>query len=148
MPENTIHKKVTMMVELLEGLLALTIIFLVIISGVKLLSLVLDLALKPGVDKTNILSILDITLLLVLSIDILRTLITAILSRFLPLRIVVEAAMIAVLRELISIEIRHLDYKMIIALTIALLGLGFLWITASIVERRIARGQEPLKTPS
>jgi len=148
LPENTIHKKVTMMVELLEGLLALTIIFLVIISGVKLLSLVLDLALKPGVDKTNILSILDITLLLVLSIDILRTLITAILSRFLPLRIVVEAAMIAVLRELISIEIRHLDYKMIIALTIALLGLGFLWITASIVERRIARGQEPLKTPS
>lgn len=125
------------MIELLEGLLAVTIILLVLISGVKLIRLVLDILGEPELDKTAILHILDLTLLLVLSIDILRTLITAILSRFLPLRIVIEAAMIAVLREIISIEIRHLDYKMIIALTIALLGLGFLWILASVMERRI-----------
>ncbi len=131
------RSKATLLIEVLEGLLAVTIILLVLVSSVKLIKLVLNILGEPELDKTEILHILDLTLLLVLSIDILRTLITAILSRFLPLRIVIEAAMIAVLREIISIEIRHLDYKMIIALTLALLGLGFLWILASVMERRI-----------
>ncbi|MCE4602575.1 MAG: phosphate-starvation-inducible PsiE family protein [Desulfurococcales archaeon] len=127
------------LIEVLEALLATTIVVLVLISGVKLLSMVFGMIGESGVDKTEILHILDLTLLLVLSIDILRTLITAILGKYLPLRIVVEAAMIAVLREIISIEIRHLDYKMIISLTIALLGLAVLWVIASGMENRIRR---------
>ncbi|MEB3860821.1 MAG: phosphate-starvation-inducible PsiE family protein [Desulfurococcales archaeon] len=127
------------LIEALEALLATTIVVLVLISGVKLLGMAFSMMGEGSIDKTEVLHILDLTLLLVLSIDILRTLITAILGRYLPLRIVVEAAMIAVLREIISIEIRHLDYKMIISLTIALLGLAVLWIIASGMENRIRR---------
>ena len=124
------------LIEVLEGMLALAIILMVVISSFKLYKLVWDMLEYSEIEKTSVLHILDLTLLLVLSIDILRTLITAILSRFLPIRIVIEAAMIAVLREIISIEIRHLDYKMIISLTIALLGLGFLWLITTREERK------------
>ncbi len=134
------------LIEVLEGMLALAIILMVVISSFKLYKLVWDMLEYGEIEKTSVLHILDLTLLLVLSIDILRTLITAILSRFLPIRIVIEAAMIAVLREIISIEIRHLDYKMIISLTIALLGLGFLWLLTTSVERK--RSQTTTDRPS
>lgn len=125
------------MLESLEALLALTIIVLVAVNGLKLLYTATFESLREAqVDKQTILHVLDIALLLILSVDILRTLITAIRARFLPIRIVVEAAMIAVLRELISIEIRHLDYPMVFTLTIAIVGLGIVWILIYSVERR------------
>ncbi len=127
----------TFILEGLEALLAVTIIVLVAVNGAKLLYTVVYESLSQlEVSKEAILHSLDIALLLVLSVDILRTLITAIRARFLPIRIVVEAAMIAVLRELISIEIRHLDYHMVLTLTVAIVGLGIVWILIYSVERR------------
>jgi len=125
------------LLEGLEALLAISIVILVAVNGVKLLyTIIVDSISRVEIDKEAILHSLDIALLLILSVDILRTLITAIRARFLPIRIVVEAAMIAVLRELISIEIRRLDYMMVLTLTIAIVGLGIVWILIYSVERR------------
>ncbi len=129
MAEDLVRKQrgIALVIEGLETILASVIVILVFFAGVEYLINVIKVAITKGVDKEFILFTLDTILLLVLAIDILRTLLTAILSRFLPIRIVIEAAMIAVLREIISIEVRQLDYKMIIALTISLIGLGLLW---------------------
>ncbi len=136
-----LEQAMSLLLESLEALLAVTIIILVAVNGVKLLYYVAVESLgSSGVDKQVILHSLDIALLLILSVDILRTLITAIRARFLPIRIVVEAAMIAVLRELISIEIRHLDYPMVFTLTVAIVGLGIVWIMIYNAERR---GERP-----
>ncbi len=135
------EQAMSMLLEGLEALLAVTIVVLVAINGAKLLYYVAIQSLQGSeVDKQVILHSLDIALLLILSVDILRTLITAIRARFLPIRIVVEAAMIAVLRELISIEIRHLDYPMVFTLTVAIVGLGVVWIMIYNAERRGDRG--------
>ncbi|MEB3779990.1 MAG: phosphate-starvation-inducible PsiE family protein [Desulfurococcales archaeon] len=133
---SRIDKAFQIAIELLEAVLAFVLILLVAISSIKLILMVYNTVHSEVVEKESILQILDIALLLILSIDILRTLLTAITTRRFPLRIVVEAAMIAVLREIISIEIRHLDYKMIIALTIALVGLGFIRTLLLASERR------------
>ncbi len=129
MAEDVVRKQkgIALIIEGLETILASVIVILVFFAGVEYLVNVIKVAITEGVDKEFILFTLDTILLLVLAIDILRTLLTAILSRFLPIRIVIEAAMIAVLREIISIEVRQLDYKMIVALTISLIGLGILW---------------------
>jgi len=128
---------VSLLVEILEGLLAASIALLVLINGVKLLiNVLMDSVNTMEVNKEFILKVLDTALLLILSVDVLRTLITAIRARYLPIRIVVEAAMIAVLREIISIEVRHLDYKMVFTLTVAIIGLGLVWLLIFNTERK------------
>ncbi len=133
------QRGIALVIEGLEIILASVIAILVFFAGLEYLVKVVKVAVRGGVDKEFILYTLDTVLLLVLSIDILRTLLVAIFSRFLPIRIVIEAAMIAVLREIISIEVRHLDYRMIIALTISLIGLGMLWSMVYSREQKLRR---------
>ena len=141
MVEDAVRKQrgIALIIESLETILASVIVILVFFAGTEYLINVVEVAITKGVDKEFILLTLDTILLLVLAIDILRTLLTAILSRFLPIRIVIEAAMIAVLREIISIEVRQLDYKMIVALTISLIGLGMLWSMVYSREQKLSQ---------
>lgn len=142
--EGVNGKLVSLLVEILEGILAASIALLVLINGVKLLiNVLMGSVSSMEVSKELILRILDMALLLILSVDVLRTLITAIRARYLPIRIVVEAAMIAVLREIISIEVRHLDYKMVFTLTVAIIGLGLVWLLIFNVERRHMAAESP-----
>ena len=132
--EESIFKSI---VEILEIILAVFLASVIIIASARLANLIyLDLIKPEHLSKESILELLDIILLLVLSIDILRTLVTAVVRRQFPIRIVIEAAMLAVLREIISVEIRKLDYKMILSLAIVFLILAFVWLVVGVMERR------------
>ena len=62
----------------------------------------------PGkVLASDILVIMDVLLLLIIGIDILRTLAISIIERKLYAQAALEAALIAVIREVISSELRH-----------------------------------------
>ncbi len=124
-------------VEALELALALLLAATIILASGKLISLIYhDTALDSSVSKENVLEVLDLILLLVLAIDILRTLVTAVMRRRFPIRIVVEAAMLAILREIISVEIRHLDWLMLLSLAIVFLILAVTWIIIGVMERK------------
>lgn len=122
-------------INALEIVLAVILASTILVASVKLIVLMYnDVVVQPSLSKTSILSVLDMTLLLLLAIDILRTLLTAVVRRKFPIRIVVEAAMLAVLREIISVEIRHLDWITMIALGVVFLILSFIWILIGRLE--------------
>ncbi|MCE4618331.1 MAG: phosphate-starvation-inducible PsiE family protein [Desulfurococcales archaeon] len=122
-------------IDTLEIILAIILAATILIASVKLVVLMYkDLVETPVITKTYVLEVLDMILLLVLAIDILRTLLTAVVRRRFPIRIVVEAAMLAILREIISVEIRHLDWPMLIALGVVFFILAFMWILIGKLE--------------
>lgn len=122
-------------IDTLEIILAIILAATILIASVKLVMLMYkDLVETPVITKTYVLEVLDMILLLVLAIDILRTLLTAVVRRRFPIRIVVEAAMLAILREIISVEIRHLDWPMLIALGVVFFILAFMWILIGKLE--------------
>lgn len=122
-------------IDSLEILLAIILTLSILIASAKLFMLLYeDLVEQPMLEKTSVLEILDITLLLLLAIDILRTLLTGVVRRRFPIRIVVEAAMLAALREIISVEIRHLDWLMLLSLGIVFLILSAVWLRLGRIE--------------
>ncbi|MEB3806963.1 MAG: phosphate-starvation-inducible PsiE family protein [Desulfurococcales archaeon] len=121
-------------IDTLEVILATILAAAILIASAKLIKLMyLDLV-ESDLNKTKVLEILDMILLLLLAIDILRTLLTAVVRRRFPIRIVIEAAMLAVLREIISVEIRHLDWSMLVSLGVVFLILSFMWIIIGRLE--------------
>jgi len=124
-------------VEVLEIVLAVLLGVTILLASAKLVLLIYkDLIATPDLSKNLVLEVLDMILLLVLAIDILRTLLTAVVRRQFPIRIVIEAAMLAVLREIISVEIRKLDWLMLLSLAIVFLILALTWIKIGVMERR------------
>jgi len=122
-------------IDTLEIILAIILAATILVASAKLIILMYkDLVEAPAITKTYVLEILDMILLLLLAIDILRTLLTAVVRRRFPIRIVVEAAMLAILREIISVEIRHLDWPMLISLGIVFFILAFMWILIGRLE--------------
>ncbi len=136
MAEASIGRVARYIIEGLELLLGLALALLIFLSIVKVIMLILHIEWEPETSKEAILSALDLILLLILSIDILRTLFTAIARHALPIRIVIEAAILAILRELIAVEVRHLDYKMVIALSFAFFLLVLAWIALGVLQKR------------
>ena len=125
-------------IDTLEIILAIILAAAILIASIKLLKLMYSDLVESELNKTKVLEILDMILLLLLAIDILRTLLTAVVRRRFPIRIVIEAAMLAVLREIISVEIRHLDWLMLVSLGIVFMLLSFMWI---IIGRLEAEGK-------
>ncbi len=129
-------KTLEITIEILEVLLALGLILMVILSLSHLIDFIISVEIHEGLEKNYILEILDLTLLLILSVDILRTLAVAVRRRALPVRIVVEAAMVALLREIIAVEIRHLDWKMMLSLGVTFALLAGTWVVIGILQKR------------
>jgi len=124
-------------IEVLEITLAVLLAATIVLAAVRLAGLIYyDLVAADSIKKSNVLEVLDLILLLVLAIDILRTLVTAVIRRQFPIRIVIEAAMLAVLREIISVEIRKLDWTMLISLSIVFLILAVVWLVTGVMEKR------------
>ena len=126
-----------LIIDSLELLLAIILALTILLASVKLFNEMYQVLIeKPTPTKNDVLSLLDMILLLILAIDILRTLLTAVVRRRFPIRIVIEAAMLAVLREIISVEIRHLDWLMLIALGLVFLLLSLIWMMVGGMEER------------
>ncbi len=134
---NSLGKAMRATIEALELTLGAILALMIVLSSIKVLLLVIETEKGFGLPtKTDILEVLDLILLLILSIDILRTLFTAISRRVLPIRIVIEAAVLAILREIIAVEVRHLDWKMVLSLSIAFLILVVAWIALGVLQKR------------
>ncbi|MCE4619498.1 MAG: phosphate-starvation-inducible PsiE family protein [Desulfurococcales archaeon] len=137
MEDNAGYKAMRLIIDSLELLLAVILALTIVLSSIKLFEeMYVVLIENPNPTKNDVLTLLDMILLLILAIDILRTLLTAVVRRKFPIRIVIEAAMLAVLREIISVEIRHLDWLMLLSLGIVFLILSFMWIIIGRMEEK------------
>ncbi len=139
MPGRLIERAQTMaalLIALLETILAVLLALGVFIASWKILNDLVGLMEASEFDKQIYLHLLDSVLLLILAIDVTRTLLTAAIRGALPLRIVVEVATLAVLREFISIEIRNPSNTRILVFTILFAVLAFFWILLTSLEKR------------
>ena len=125
-----------LLIALLETILAVLLALGVLIASWKILRDLGELLEAGGFDKQIYLHLLDSVLLLILAIDVTRTLLTAAIRGALPLRIVVEVAALAVLREFISIEIRNPSNARILVYTLLFAVLAFFWMLLTSLERR------------
>lgn len=129
-------KYVIMALELLlAGILSIG----VLVASIKTATDILQLMRSEGFDKTVFLHLLDSVLLIVLAIDVTRTLLTAVLEKMIPVRIVIEAAMLAVLREFIAIEIRGPSTDLLAVLVLVFTALVTAWIIIGLLEARYWR---------
>ncbi|HIC98423.1 MAG TPA: hypothetical protein EYP08_01845 [Pyrodictiaceae archaeon] len=78
-----------------------------IFTGKSELTNIVESKAPEDVLTFDILVIMDILLLLIIGIDLLRTLAVSIIERKLYVQAALEAAIIAVVREIISAELRH-----------------------------------------
>ncbi len=89
-----------------------------------------------GVAREELLSLLDAILLLIIGLDVLRTIVVSIVYRELYLVAAVEAAILAVVREIIGSEIRHRSVTDLMGYTVVIVLLGALWLIAQREFRR------------
>jgi len=139
LPEKLIARAqmgAALLIALLETLLAVILTIGVLVSAWKLLHDIAHLMEAGSFEKQVYLHLLDSTLLLILAIDVTRTLLTAAIRGALPLRIVVEVATLAVLREFISIEIRNPSNARIAVYTLLFAVLATFWIILTGIEHR------------
>ncbi|MCE4614925.1 MAG: phosphate-starvation-inducible PsiE family protein [Desulfurococcales archaeon] len=110
---------------IIAGLLIITLL----IAGIKTLDYLSIFFYYKGFDKQMFLEILDVILLSILALDLLRTLVVAVIKRTLPISIVIEVALLAVLREIIAIEIRNPTNARILVYGVIIIILVFSWIS-------------------
>jgi uncharacterized membrane protein (DUF373 family) len=107
------------------GLLVATLL----IASIKVFDYISEFFNYNGFDKQVFLEILDIILLSILAVDLLRTLVVAVIKRTLPISIVIEVALLAVLRELIAIEIRNPSNARILVYGVIIVILVVSWLS-------------------
>ncbi len=133
MPRTAGVRAVRSLIDLLT-LATAGVIVIAIAASLPSLYLEATRLLAQGADKARITDLLDRVLLLVLALDVTRALAAASLHRALPVRIVIETAIVAVLRELISVEIRKLTPSMVLALGAVFAVLAAAWVVIGRLE--------------
>ena len=135
---------VTSVIELtVYAVLATTILVGVVWSLLQILAFASTIAgghhgLSPTINiaREELLSLLDAILLLIIGLDVLRTIVVSIVYRELYLVAAVEAAILAVVREIIGSEIRHRSVLDLMGYTVVIVLLGALWLIAQREFRR------------
>ena len=103
-------KRHRVFLEFLEGLVALTLVVGIFIQMVNIWKSFFDFGLN-----ISLYTIIDEIILLILVIDILRTLLKGMYAGSVDVIIIIEVAMIAVLREIILSEIKSVSWPTLIA---------------------------------
>ncbi len=119
--------RVSVLLQVYLEFVLLIIIALVVASGivVVVIQLVESLTLHSfGVNvraiTLNLVSVLDNILLLIIAVDIMRTIVVSIDERRLYVQAAVEAAALAIIRGIIGSELRHLEPMGILIYCVAL----------------------------
>jgi uncharacterized membrane protein (DUF373 family) len=112
----------------IEIIIISLLILTLLIASIKVTGYLYEFFYYEGFDKQVFLEILDVILLSILAVDLLRTLVVAVIKRTLPISIVIEVALLAVLRELIAIEIRNPSNERILVYGVIILILVASWL--------------------
>jgi len=135
-------KNIKNIIAVIELLLASVLAVTIIIATLKIMFDLKEMIHASSFDKTGFLHILDSTLLTILAIDLMRTLVTAVIRKQMPISIVIEVAILALLRELIAIEIKNptnsriLTYGVVLTILVAS-WIGIHWFRARILGEKI-----------
>ncbi len=137
-----IGRKLEMITEIIEAMVYAVLATAIVVGVAWVLAQIVVMAgsiasghaggLSEGLAavKDEMLAVLDSILLLIIGLDVLRTIVVSIAYRELYLVAAIEAAILAVVREIIGSEIRHRSVTDLMGYTVVIVLLGALWLIA------------------
>jgi uncharacterized membrane protein (DUF373 family) len=114
-----------------EILVAIIIIVTVIISSFQTLIMIGHMIKIEYPNKSDILELIDMSILLLLALDLLRTVIVGIAEKQIPIKNIIEAAMIVIVREMIVNTLMNSSSLYLIYLSIAFLTISIAFVIIS-----------------
>jgi len=114
-----------------EILVAIIIIVTVVISSFQTLIMIGHMINIEYPSKSDILELIDMSILLLLALDLLRTVIVGIAEKQIPIKNIIEAAMIVIVREMIVNTLMNSSPLYLIYLSIAFLTISIAFVIIS-----------------
>ncbi|MCE4608515.1 MAG: phosphate-starvation-inducible PsiE family protein [Caldisphaeraceae archaeon] len=96
------EKRLFYLVGIGEILVAIILILTVVIGSLIAISSMFKMFYTGVFNKNNILNLIDTSLILLIAIDLLRTVVVGFSKRSIPIKTVVEAGLIVVIRQMIA----------------------------------------------
>jgi uncharacterized membrane protein (DUF373 family) len=124
-------KYLELLLVLGEILVAIIIIVTVIISSFQTLIMIGHMIKIEYPNKSDILELIDMSILLLLALDLLRTVIVGIAEKQIPIKNIIEAAMIVIVREMIVNTLMNSSPLYLIYLSIAFLTISIAFVIIS-----------------
>jgi uncharacterized membrane protein (DUF373 family) len=115
-------------ISFLELAIAILLGVSVLLSLFKLAGEAVDLAVTSTFQRQHFVTFLDEALLMIVSIDLMRTLITGIQEKHISVIIVIEAALIFIVREIITMELRDVSETRLLIYVVVFGALFVAWL--------------------
>jgi uncharacterized membrane protein (DUF373 family) len=115
-------------ISILELAIAILLGVSVLLSLFKLAGEAVDLAVTSTFQRQHFVTFLDEALLMIVSIDLMRTLITGIQEKHISVIIVIEAALIFIVREIITMELRDVSETRLLIYIVVFGALFVAWL--------------------
>ncbi|MCI4408144.1 MAG: phosphate-starvation-inducible PsiE family protein [Thermofilum sp.] len=115
-------------ISILELAIAILLGVSVLLSLFKLAGEAVDLAVTSTFQRQLFVTFLDEALLMIVSIDLMRTLITGIQEKHISVIIVIEAALIFIVREIITMELRDVSETRLLIYVVVFGALFVAWL--------------------
>ncbi|PLJ77338.1 phosphate-starvation-inducible PsiE family protein [Infirmifilum sp. SLHALR2] len=107
------------LITLLEALIAFLLAIAVMLSLWKLGGEALKLAAEATFDRQHFVTFLDESLLMIVAVDLMRTLVGGIVEKRISVIVVLEAALIFIIREIITMELKEVsDIRLILYIAV------------------------------
>lgn len=116
------------MITLLELFIAMLLALAVILSLIKLGGEAVKLSTEATFDKQHFVTFLDEALLMIVAVDLMRTLIGGIVEKKISVIVVLEAALIFIIREIITMELKEVTDVRLILYIVVFISLFAAWI--------------------
>jgi len=129
--ERGLAKGFHALISALEISIAILLGVAVLLSLVKLAGTAAELAFTATFDRSHFVTFLDEALLMIVSIDLMRTLVIGVQEKRISLVIVVEAALIFLVREIITMELRQVSEVRLLVYAIIFAVLFAAWLVAA-----------------
>lgn len=115
-------------ISFLELAIAILLGVSVLLSLFKIAGEAVDLAVTATFQRQHFVTFLDEALLMIVSIDLMRTLITGIQEKHISVVIVIEAALIFIVREIITMELRDVSETRLLIYVVVFGALFVAWL--------------------
>jgi uncharacterized membrane protein (DUF373 family) len=132
--ERYVEKAAGGLIVILEVFIALLLALAVILSLTKLIGEAAKLATEAVFDRQHFVTFLDESLLMIVAVDLMRTLVGGIIEKKISVIVVLEAALIFIIREIITMELKMVSDIRLILYIAVFASLFAAWVIARRVQ--------------
>ncbi|MGB9708834.1 MAG: phosphate-starvation-inducible PsiE family protein [Infirmifilum sp.] len=132
--ERYVEKAAGGLIVILEVFIALLLALAVILSLTKLIGEATKLATEAVFDRQHFVTFLDESLLMIVAVDLMRTLVGGIIEKKISVIVVLEAALIFIIREIITMELKMVSDIRLILYIAVFASLFAAWVIARRVQ--------------